>query len=113
MFIVLYQTPDCTNLDLPVWTASLKSASIARTMSSTTTSWEMKHKKTEPSKLAKILPQSWREKSAKKNRPKISVLNLHGTIMASKQPGYANKDLGLAISIKKFKTSYQLLDSFG
>ena len=73
----------------------------------------MKHKKTEPSKLAKILPQSWREKSAKKNRPKISVLNLHGTIMASKQPGYANKDLGLAISIKKFKTSYQLLDSFG
>ena len=87
------QAPDCTNFNLLVWTASLKSASIARTMSTTTTSWEMKHKKTEPSKLAKILPQSWRKKMANKSKPKISVLNLHGTIMASKQPGYANKNL--------------------
>ena len=88
------QAPDCTNFNLPVWTASLKSASIARTMSTTTTSWEMKHKKAEPKKWTKILPQSWRVKMAKKNKPKISVLNLHGTIMASKQPGYANTDLG-------------------
>jgi hypothetical protein len=86
------QTPDCTNFDLPVWTASLRSASIARKMSTTTTSWEMKHKKTEPKKWAKILPQSWREKMAKKNNPKISVLNLHGTIMAAKRPGYPQKN---------------------
>lgn len=71
-----------------LWTASLRSASIARKMSTTTTSWEMKHKKTEPKKWAKILPQSWREKMAKKNNPKISVLNLHGTIMAAKRPGF-------------------------
>ena len=29
----------------------------------------MKHKKTEPSKLAKILPQSWRKKMANKSKP--------------------------------------------
>jgi len=74
-----------------LWTASLISASIARKMSTTTTSWEMKHKKTEPKKWAKILPQSWRVKMANKSKPKISVLNLHGTIMASQQPGFGRQ----------------------
>ena len=61
------------------------------TTTSKTTSWEMKHKKTEPKKWTKILPQSFREKMANKTKPKISVLNLHGMIASSKPQSFGGR----------------------
>ena len=61
-----------------------RSSMRSLTTSQTTTSWEMKHKKTEPKNWTKILPQSLKEKMANKSKPKISVLNLHGMIASSR-----------------------------
>ena len=42
--------------------------------------WQMKNVAKEPSKLAKILPESWQNKLKSKGKPKVAVLNLHGMI---------------------------------
>ena len=39
---------------------------------------------------SKMLPESTKEKMKKKRNPKISVLNLHGTILASRTSGRRN-----------------------
>ena len=78
--------------NLPVKLAlTVRNAHFAGACKMSTTAWEMKHKKSEPKKWTKIMPQSWREKMANKSKPKITVLNLHGMIAASRRQGAVHK----------------------
>ena len=55
--------------------------------------WQMKHKEDSLPVWSKILPNRMKEKMQKKRKPKIAVLNLHGTIMRNQGGSFGNRQL--------------------
>lgn len=60
--------------------AAMLRGNSARLMST----WQMKHKQAEPAKWRKIFPESWRERMAKKARPKVAILKVYSPTSISK-----------------------------